>query len=58
MSDPAREEQRRGCTSQIVGLEGLGAGMKEVADVVERHDDHYESTQGIDGTYARLRMGA
>jgi hypothetical protein len=30
-------------------LEGHRARMEEVADVVERHDDHDEAAQGVDG---------
>jgi hypothetical protein len=58
MSDPTCEEQYRRCASQVFWLEGPGAGMNKVADVVERHDDHHESPEGIDGNYTGLWLGA
>src|SRR5207302_7845090 len=39
------------------GLEGHGAGMKKLAGVIQRHDDHDEPPPSVDGRHARFRAG-
>ena len=55
MRDPAGEEVRRSGLRKIVGKEG-SVGEK-IACVVERHDDHDEAAQKIDGLEARALDG-
>src|SRR5579859_1876134 len=55
MSDPASEEKRSGGTGKVGGFECKCGGADEVADMVERHDDHDESAKSIHGLDAWLR---
>ena len=50
--DPAREEKGGGGTAEIVGLEGEGAGVEIITGVIERHDDHDETTERVNGLHA------
>ena len=52
VGDPSGEEENRGGPGEIGGREYGRVSMKEVADMVERHDDHDEATKGIDGRQA------
>ena len=53
VGDPAREEEERRRAREIFRREGHGPGVKEVARVVERHDDHDGAAKRIDGGEAR-----
>jgi hypothetical protein len=47
MSDPAREKQGNG---GVGGIGGSQAGnTEEVADMIERHDDHDYAAKDVDG---------
>lgn len=49
MGDPARQKQS-GCGIRQIGrVLGLGRNMQQVARMVERHDDHHEAAQKING---------
>ena len=50
--DPAREEKGGGATAKIVGLKGEGGGVEIVTGVIERHDNHDETTERVDGLHA------
>ena len=51
MRNPTREEEGCGSTSQVLRLEGHRPGMVRLAEVIERHHDHHEPAQGVDGTH-------
>ena len=53
MGDPASEEEKRIGAGEISGREVRCGDVKEVAGVIERHDDHDGAAQGVDGLEAR-----
>ena len=56
--DPAGEENHRRRPRQVFGRERHRRGVKEVADVIERHDDHHQAAEGVDRSEAGARMRA
>jgi hypothetical protein len=46
--NPASEKQDRRGLRQVGWIEVLGAGVKEVAHVIEGHNDHYKPAENID----------
>ena len=54
MGDPSREEDGRGGPRQIFRRERKGDGVKKLADMIERHDDHDRAAQDVDGLNAEL----
>ena len=57
MSDPAGEEQGDAGLVQVCGIEQIGAAVEIIPGVIERHDDHDDASQEIDGFYARRTRG-
>jgi hypothetical protein len=58
MRNPAREEQNRRGPREVFRWKLLRAGVKILAHVVERHDDHHEAAQRVNGTYPRSGLFA
>ena len=57
MRDPPGEEESRVRSRQVLGREQLRLVVEVVADVIERHDDHDETTQKVDRVETRARCG-
>ena len=52
MSDPAGEEQGDAGLMKVGGIEQVSAAVEIIPGVIERHDDHDDTSQEIDGFYA------
>lgn len=57
MGDPAGEEEGWVGVGEVGWGEGHGIAVDEVADMVEGHDDHDGSAQGVDGLKTWRRFG-
>lgn len=49
VGDPTGEKEDRGGAAQIIRLEIQGIDMEEIPDVIQGHDHHDESPQGVEG---------
>lgn len=52
MRNPASEEEDWRRFSEIGWGKGYGTGMKEIADVIQSHDDHDRAANRVDGRQA------
>ena len=48
MGDPSCEVKNRCCSSKVQWVAGHAPFMKKVPGMIERHNDHYQSTKQID----------
>ena len=54
MRNPSGEKEHKGRSAQIVRLKGQRIGMKEVANVIKRHDNHRRAPKGVERRHATL----
>jgi hypothetical protein len=45
--NPSREEERGSSASQIIRLKRHRSKVKEIADMIQGHDDHHHASNGV-----------
>ncbi len=56
MGNPACKKEDCSGSNEIGRRKQHGVGVKEITDVVQRHNDHHQPAQGVNGQQARARF--